>query len=89
MLNPCFEDLILSPFARVAALLDGVAPPGGVEPAARDLWAEAGIHVFPGGYLRPQGEGLSRPGAPYIRLALVHEVDTFAEALTRVRRVLN
>jgi hypothetical protein len=64
------------PFERPAALLDGVAPPGGVEPAAHDFWPEPGIRVLPGGYLRPQGEGLSRPGAPYIGLA-------------RVRRVLN
>ena len=89
MLNLRLDDLMPCPFERPAALLDGVAPPGGVDPAARDLWAEAGIRVLPGGYLRPQGEGLCRPGAPYIRLALVHQAATIAAALTRVRRVLN
>ncbi len=58
-------------------------------PAARHLWAEPGIGVLPGGALCPQGVGLSRPGAPPIRLALVHQAATIAEALTRVRRVLN
>ena len=33
--------------------------------------------------------GEPRPGAPYIRLALVHEPATIAEALTRLCRVLN
>ena len=41
------------------------------------------------GIICSQGERLSRPGAPYIRLALVHEAATIAEALTRARRVLN
>ncbi len=57
--------------------------------AARRLWAEAGVRVLPGSCLCPPDEALARPGAPYIRLALVHEPDTIAEALHRMRRVLN
>lgn len=57
--------------------------------AARRLWTEAGLRVLPGGCLCPPGEALGRPGAAYIRLALVHEPDTIAEALHRLQRVLN
>ncbi len=57
--------------------------------AARRLWTEAGLRVLPGSCLCPPGDVLSHPGAAYIRLALVHEPDTIAEALSRLKRVLN
>ncbi|HSR56334.1 MAG TPA: aminotransferase class I/II-fold pyridoxal phosphate-dependent enzyme [Alphaproteobacteria bacterium] len=57
--------------------------------AAQQLWTEAALRVLPGSCLCPPGGALSEPGAPYIRLALVHEPDTIAEALSRLRRVLN
>ena len=57
--------------------------------ATRRLWTEAGLRVLPGSCLCPPGEALGRPGAAYIRLALVHEPDTIAEALHRLKRVLN
>ncbi|MDX1484775.1 MAG: aminotransferase class I/II-fold pyridoxal phosphate-dependent enzyme, partial [Alphaproteobacteria bacterium] len=62
---------------------------GDGEEAARRLWREAGVRVLPGSYLCPPGDELSRPGAGFIRLALVHEPDTIGEALHRARRVLN
>ncbi len=62
---------------------------GDGDAAARKLWAEAGIRALPGSCLCPAGEAQQRPGRPYIRLALVHEPDTLAEAFTRLGRVLN
>lgn len=62
---------------------------GDGEDAARRLWGEAGLRVLPGACLCPAGPELQRPGARYIRLALVHEPDTIREALARLRRVLN
>jgi len=58
------------------------------ERAALKLWREAGVRVLPGGYLaRPDGHGRN-PGAAYIRLALVQDEATTAEALTRVAATL-
>jgi N-succinyldiaminopimelate aminotransferase len=72
-------------------------PPGGFflwldvgdgEEAARRLWREAAIRVLPGGYTAHETNGRN-PGARYIRLALVHDDDTIAAALERLRRVLD
>ena len=61
---------------------------GDGEAAARRLWAEAGLRVLPGAYMaRPDAEGRN-PGAPYIRVALVHEPEVVEEGLTRLVRVL-
>ncbi|MFM2129256.1 MAG: hypothetical protein RL477_802, partial [Pseudomonadota bacterium] len=62
---------------------------GDGELAARRLWAEAGLRVLPGACLCPDAPELQKPGARYIRLALVHEPDTIGEALSRLCRVLN
>lgn len=62
---------------------------GDGDTAARSLWAEAGVRVLPGSCLCPEGADHQRPGRPYIRLALVHEPDTLAEALGRLGRVLH
>jgi aspartate/methionine/tyrosine aminotransferase len=57
---------------------------GGDEAAAMRLWREAGLRVVPGRYLaREQADG-SNPGAGYIRVAMVHDRDTTAEALHRL-----
>ena len=60
---------------------------GDGEAAARTLWAEAGIRVIPGAYLARNVDGYN-PGAGYIRLALVHDLETTREALTRIRDTL-
>jgi len=54
---------------------------GDGEAAARRLWQEAAIKVLPGAYLgRPDGDGRN-PGEAWIRVALVHDLETTAAAL--------
>jgi hypothetical protein len=49
-----------------------------------DLWRSAGLRVVPGSYLaQPAADG-NNPGAGYIRLALVDDLNTTQEALTRL-----
>jgi N-succinyldiaminopimelate aminotransferase len=61
---------------------------GGSEAAAAKLWREAGVRVLPGRYIaRDQADG-SNPGADYIRVAMVHDKETTAEALHRIVAVL-
>lgn len=60
---------------------------GDGEAAARRLWAEAGVRVIPGEYLAREANG-HHPGAGYIRLALVHDLETTRAALTRITDVL-
>jgi len=61
---------------------------GGGEAAAAKLWREAGVRVLPGRYAaRDQDDG-SNPGADYIRVAMVHDKETTAEALHRIVAVL-
>ncbi|WP_027134340.1 aminotransferase class I/II-fold pyridoxal phosphate-dependent enzyme [Geminicoccus roseus] len=50
----------------------------GVAATAR-LWTEAGLKVLPGAYL----DGPAPISAPYVRLALVHDLGTIADALDR------
>lgn len=52
------------------------------------LWREAGVRTVPGSYLaRLQADG-SNPGAGYIRVAMVQDRETTAEALHRLVAVL-
>ena len=61
-----------------------VSAQGGDEAATVRLWREAGLRVVPGRYLaRPQADG-SNPGQGFIRVAMVHDHDTTAEALRRL-----
>ncbi|HZN31799.1 MAG TPA: aminotransferase class I/II-fold pyridoxal phosphate-dependent enzyme [Xanthobacteraceae bacterium] len=61
---------------------------GGDEAVALRLWKEAGLRVVPGRYLaRDQADG-SNPGFGYIRVAMVHDQETTAEALHRLVAVL-
>jgi N-succinyldiaminopimelate aminotransferase len=61
---------------------------GGSEEVTKRLWREAGVRVVPGRYLaREQADG-SNPGADYIRVAMVHDKATTAEALHRLVAVL-
>jgi N-succinyldiaminopimelate aminotransferase len=65
-----------------------VAAQGGDETVALRLWREAGLRVVPGRYLaREQADG-SNPGAGYIRVAMVADRETTAEALHRLVSVL-
>ena len=65
-----------------------VAALGGSEAVAAKLWREAGVRVLPGRYAaRDQDDG-SNPGADYIRVAMVHDKETTAEALHRIAAVL-
>jgi len=61
---------------------------GDGEAAARRLWADAGIRVLPGAYMGRPDERGANPGDRYIRVALVHDPETTADGLRRMRRVL-
>ncbi len=61
---------------------------GGDEAAAATLWREAGLRVIPGRYLARQQADGSNPGIGYIRVAMVHDKETTAEALHRLVAVL-
>lgn len=65
-----------------------VAALGGSEAVTLRLWREAGVRVLPGRYIaRDQADG-SNPGADYIRIAMVQDEETTAEALHRLVAVL-
>ena len=62
---------------------------GGDEAATVKLYKDGGVRVIPGSYLaRPQADG-SNPGAGYIRVAMVQDSETAAEALHRLVAVLD
>src|SRR6476469_624899 len=66
-----------------------VSERGGDEAATVKLYKDGGVRVVPGSYLaRPQDDG-SNPGAGYIRLALVQDGETTAEALHRLVEILD
>ncbi len=61
---------------------------GGSEAVTKRLWAEAGVRVVPGRYLaRNQADG-SNPGEGYIRVAMVQDKNSTAEALHRLVALL-
>ena len=65
-----------------------VSAHGGDEATTVKLYREAGVRVIPGSYLaRPQSDGFN-PGAGYIRLALVSDSESTAEALHRLVETL-
>jgi N-succinyldiaminopimelate aminotransferase len=65
-----------------------VSAQGGDETVALRLWREAGLRVVPGRYLaREQTDG-SNPGLGYIRVAMVQNYETTAQALHRLVAVL-
>jgi aspartate/methionine/tyrosine aminotransferase len=62
---------------------------GGDEAATVRLYRDGGVRVVPGSYLaRRQADG-SNPGAGYIRVAMVQDGDTTAEALHRLVQTLD
>jgi aspartate/methionine/tyrosine aminotransferase len=65
-----------------------VSAHGGDEDATVRLYRDGGVRVVPGSYLaRPQPDG-SNPGDGYLRLALVQDSETTAEALRRLVDIL-
>ena len=76
------------PAGGFCAWLD-VSAMGGDEAAAVKLYRDGGVRVVPGSYLaREQPDGFN-PGAGYIRLALVADSETTAEALHRLVEILD
>ncbi len=66
-----------------------VADRGGDEAACIRLYRDAGVRVIPGSYLARQQDDGSNPGAGYIRLALVSDSESTAEALHRLVETLD
>jgi aspartate/methionine/tyrosine aminotransferase len=65
-----------------------VADKGGEEAVTVQLYRDAGVRVIPGSYLaRRQADGFN-PGTGYIRLALVSDSESTAEALHRLVETL-
>jgi aspartate/methionine/tyrosine aminotransferase len=62
---------------------------GGDEAATLKLYKEGGVRVVPGSYLARQQPDGSNPGAGFIRLALVQDSETTAEALHRLVEILD
>ncbi|MGA2054161.1 MAG: aminotransferase class I/II-fold pyridoxal phosphate-dependent enzyme [Bradyrhizobium sp.] len=62
---------------------------GGDEAATVKLYRDAGVRVIPGSYLARQQPDGSNPGAGFIRLALVANSETTAEALHRLVQILD
>lgn len=61
---------------------------GNGEEAARKLWRDGAIRVLPGAYLAREEESGLNPGEAYIRVALVHDLETTREALGRLVNIL-
>jgi N-succinyldiaminopimelate aminotransferase len=61
---------------------------GGGEAAVKTLWKGCGVRLLPGGYLAREGARGINPGANHVRVALVHDAETTAEALTRIAATL-
>ena len=61
---------------------------GGGEAVTKKLWREAGIKALPGAYLSRPDETGETPGSRYIRLALVHDVETTRNAMQRLADTL-
>ena len=65
-----------------------VSAKGSDEAVSTKLWREGGLRVIPGHYLARDGADGRNPGTGYIRVALVHDKETTAEALHRLVAVL-
>lgn len=66
-----------------------VSDRGGEEEACVRLYRDAGVRVIPGSYLARMQDDGSNPGAGYIRLALVSDSESTAEALHRLVETLD
>lgn len=62
---------------------------GDGEAAARALWRDHAVKTIPGAYFAyPDPDTGQNPGAPYIRVALVHDLQDAEEGLSRIARYL-
>ena len=61
---------------------------GGGEAVAVALWRQAGLRVLPGRYIAHDQIDGTNPGADFIRVAMVQDQETTAEALHRLVAVL-
>lgn len=61
---------------------------GDGEAAALELWRQAKIRVLPGAYLAKEDQHGVNPGSKYVRIALVHDLDTCDQALGRIASIL-
>ena len=61
---------------------------GNGKEAAIKLWREGAIRVLPGSYLAAEDSNGQNTGAPYIRVALVHDHTLIEEALSRIADIL-
>ncbi|MGF1649577.1 MAG: aminotransferase class I/II-fold pyridoxal phosphate-dependent enzyme [Hyphomicrobiaceae bacterium] len=57
---------------------------GGGREAAVTLWKRYGVKVVPGAFLARPGRDGRNPGEPFVRVALVHDLDTTRDALERM-----
>ena len=63
---------------------------GDGETAALELWRDYAVKTIPGAYFSyPDAATGENPGKPYIRVALVHDLDDAEEGLTRIARYLS
>jgi N-succinyldiaminopimelate aminotransferase len=56
--------------------------------AAERLWKQAGVRVLPGEYLAKTDADGDNPGRRFIRVALVHDIETTRDAIARIHETL-
>lgn len=62
---------------------------GDGETATRELWRDHAVRTIPGAYFAyPDPETGENPGKPYIRVALVHDLEDAEDGLTRIANYL-
>ncbi len=61
---------------------------GNGEEAAKKLWAEGALRVLPGAFLAKSDGFGANPGANYIRVALIDDLQSTQEALRRLDKIL-
>jgi N-succinyldiaminopimelate aminotransferase len=57
---------------------------GGGEQATLTIWKRCGVKIIPGVYLAHEDRQGVNPGRDFVRIALVHDVDTVRDALERI-----
>ncbi|OSQ40587.1 aminotransferase class I/II-fold pyridoxal phosphate-dependent enzyme [Thalassospira mesophila] len=62
---------------------------GDDEAATKKIWAQEGVKVIPGRYLSINGPKGDNPGARFIRIALVHDLATTRDGLSRINAALS
>ncbi len=61
---------------------------GDGERMAQRLWAEQGVRVLPGAYVTAPSPDGRNHGAPFVRIALVHDIPIVADACRRIAQLL-